>query len=189
MSTKYKLTVPLMIEQPCGLTRPGHAVRCDAPISELASRTRRDRGAPPREVDVKQPLRSPPPGAGELRELRGGLSAGSPDPGSGIREDGPGPGQDRSLGPPRSPEGPLGLPRGLRGPGVRDPGSATSSRGGFYINPSRRGPAVPAGDPGTVDPSGASRRLQTPRGAPAREIPPFPRKPLPGSYGGPSARG
>jgi len=81
----------------------------------------RDRGAPARGVDVK-------PSLGEARE-------GPP----GARE-GPKRARDRS-----------GTPGGVRRP-IWDPGGPrrTPPRGGFYINPSRRGPAVPGGGPGGV---------------------------------------
>jgi len=103
------------------------------------------RGAPARGVDVKPPSPgSPDPVRGPLRGP--GTSRGLPlprggDPGSRIRD----------------PQGPSGalvpgtLPDRVRGAPPEAPeASRARPRRGFYINPSRRGPAVPGG-PGTPD--------------------------------------
>jgi len=65
------------------------------------------------------------------------------DPGNRVPGAPEGPG--RPPGAPRSPGRGLGP---CQGPGPRSPGSRTPRRGGFYINPSRRGPAVPGGPRG-----------------------------------------
>jgi len=148
-----------------------------------------NRGAPPRGVDVKPLGRRGRPGPWELP---GGL----PDP---VRGGPPAPVPGtRILGSwdPR----PQGALEGPGGPRTRSPGSGTSREGGFYINPSRRGPAVPRGGPGDLGvpggpkrasgrplaarpPPGASQAPPGNRGAPARGVdvkPPSRRGPGPG---------
>jgi len=119
-----------------------------------------NRGAPPRGVDVKPLGRRGHPGAlgapGSPPGPRPGRS-----PGSGPRDPDPG-----IRGP--CPQGPG---EGPRRPGPRSPGSRDLARGGFYINPSRRGPAVPRGGSGDL---GSREGRKGPSGGPGR------RTPLPG---------
>jgi len=136
------------------------------------------RGAPPRGVDVKQPPAGRPGGAPRPRKG----SPGSPGPreGSWTRSRDPG---SRGPGSRRAPPG-RGRAFQTLGPGL--PGSRARRRGGFYINPSRRGPAVPGGGSGD---RGPGRALRT---SPGGLFPPRPgwgsQKPLPGNRGAP-ARG
>jgi len=114
-----------------------------------------NRGAPARGVDVKPPSRRRPEtlrdpgsrnrGSGASPSPRGGYprGPGSRTSGTGVPGDLPGQVREPLLGLP-GPWGPPGRPR----------------RGLFYINPSRRGPAVPRG-PGGV-----------PRGYPPGRSPP-----------------
>jgi len=74
------LAVPkdIIPEQACGLTRPAHAVRYHEPGRLWRLATPGNRGAPPREVDVKQPL---PRGRGSPKrapETSSGVPEGSP---------------------------------------------------------------------------------------------------------------
>jgi len=110
------------VSSPPGRRQPGNPGSRD-PVPGTPARYR---GAPARGVDVK-----PSPG----------------DPGTGVPA------------PWRGPEGPPGgFPNPGRGPGWPGvPGaprdrSRTARRGGFYINPSRRGPAVPGAVPGASGP-------------------------------------
>jgi len=139
-----------------------------------------NRGAPPRGVDVKQPLAGAPGGSqGPGRALR--------VPGTGDR----GPVPETSSGQVRrapAPGGGAGNPArtGSRGPG---PGRAR----GFYINPSRRPPAVPGRGPGVPGSRGVPEGPGEPPGrsrnpAPAGE-PRNPSFPGPGEPRGPGARG
>jgi len=129
-----------------------------------------NRGAPPRGVDVK-----PPRAEGSPRALGAPGRPPGPRPGRSARPRSPG---SRILGSwdpaPGAPEGP-GRPR-TRSPGFRD-----HARGGFYINPSRRGPAVPGAVPGTWGPQGVQKG---PLGGPGRQTPvPGPGNPSPGTAG------
>jgi len=150
----------------------------------------RDRGAPPRGVDVKQPLRSPPPGAGEPI-----WASRIPDPGiPGI----PIPRSRRTL---RFRRGPVPGPReGSPGPArmagipdlpIPDRGSGPGSPQGFYINPSRRPPRKPPGSreglPGSPGVPEGSPEIPTPPGPGSRRAL-FPPPPA-GIPRGPGARG
>jgi len=149
---------------PCGQTRPQHAAgspRGLRPLPLSGGYPLRDRRAPPRGVDVKQPPRRGRGGPGT--PIRG--SGPDPrDPGSRI----PGhrsPDTGDGLGPPlrggpdsrtRIPEGPGDLPR-------RPPG------GCFYINPSRRGPVASRGVSRDRGPRrGLGARSQDPKNPPPR---------------------
>jgi len=55
------------------------------------------------------------------------------------------------------------IPKTAKKPGFGDP--RETGRGGFYINPSRRGPAVPAGT-GSWDPDATKRRVSPGRPGP-----------------------
>jgi len=155
-----------------------------------------NRGAPPRGVDVKQPLRPLPRGGEPPGDLPGGPGRGPRDPGI------PDPAS-------RSRRPPGGLPSPPGGLGGPCPGSRRAPRTGFYINPSRRPPAVPGRVPGSpagpgvpgspgeasggreVAPArrGTARTLRDPgpapgnRGAPARGVDVKP--PSPGPEKGP----
>jgi len=161
--------------------QPGRAWK-PTPWTLVAPGGRRYRGAPPRGVDVKQPLVGGPRGPGRPgggSQGPGGGTPGTPVPRSRIRDPDPWPGR----------------PQGAPGdPGNGVPGPRRPRRGGFYINPSRRGPAVPgppgAGRPGSRgpgEPSGASGPdlLRVLPGAPAL----FPDPPPGREPRGPGARG
>jgi len=122
---------------------------------------------------------TPPPGAGEPERGSGDLSgiaegSGRPGPG-GVRDGTSDPGGNPYQAPRRGPRAPGTGPLDPEPPGTSGPGARPRPlrRGGFYINPSRRGPAPRlAGEPvpGIWDPSGVlDRTLPTRRGNP-----PFP---------------
>jgi len=172
-------TATYHLTHPRGPGRPGETRRF---VASGSSGTPGNRGAPPRGVDVKPPRSGGPRGPGKPQtgspDLSGGSSGtGVPgDPRSGVPDPLP-----RGRGSPWQGPGPLpGSRRALRSPGAR----------GFYINPSRRGPAVPAGpDRGPGVPGRSRRAPGEPAPAPPRrgsQIRPFfrPREPR-----GPGARG
>jgi len=114
----------------------------------------RGRGSPPRGLEG---LGTRVPG-----DQGGPETSGIPDPGIGVRKP---------------------LPPGRGGPGRPRDRSREAPRVGFYINPSRRGPAVPGGFPGSRKsrrgPAGAPGDLPGgPGTTPPREGPP------PGTAGG-----
>jgi len=108
------------------------------------------------------------------------------DPGSGIRD----PGGPSGTGVPGAP-GSLGLPEGVplpwRGSPARPRGSGVpdTGRGGFYINPSRRGPAVPRGPGSRRGREGPPPEVPGDRPGPARQNSPFSGNPRRGVTGGP----
>jgi len=129
----------------------------------------------------KTPLAGRAPGA---RGAPGAL----PDPGTGIPDPGsgdlPGPGSRRGL--PALPRGSPGSR--FRAPGPRPP-RRSPARGGFYINPSRRGPAVPGGGtPGPGSPGGSPGPPREAKSRPGREDRKSPLFRTPGNRGAP-ARG
>jgi len=141
-----------------------------------------NRGAPPRGVDVKPLAGGGSQGPGRPRVVPGPCPGGlARDPGS--RRPG-----SRRPWVPESPAPGLGRPfSGSRGPG----GSRTPSRRpgarGFYINPSRRGPAVPGGGPLDL---GVPKVRKGPSGGPwATPAPGGLQTPLPRKPRGPGARG
>jgi len=112
----------------------------------------------PRAGVLHQPLAGPAgPGSGTLRGPEASRE-GSPSPGAGIRGSrirdlpGPGPGDPPGQGPGTS-QRPPGPPR-------------ARPRRGFYINPSRRGPAVPGG-PGSQE---TPRSVESLQAAPALRV-------------------
>jgi len=97
-------------------------------------------GVPARGFTSTPARRGPDPGSGVRDGVRG-LSGGPLPLG---RARGPGPGSpDRDPGPLPGPRDPGGPETGLGGPSLP---LGRGPEGLFYINPSRRGPAVPAGD-------------------------------------------
>jgi len=160
-------------------SRPGRPGETPRFVASLGSGPAGDRGAPPRGVDVK-PLRQGPPG-----------SPGSPGTGLGPCPEGPwDPGSPGSPDPeirdPRPPgagEAQNPVPGSRR---VPDPVSGVPAQG-FYINPSRRGPAVPGGGPGDRGPGEVPGRV--PRGPEKGPGRPLASHPRPGEPRGPGARG
>jgi len=139
----------------------------------------RDRGAPPRGVDVKQPLGRPPGAWGTPGDP---LDGGSGDP-AGSRDSGI---SDPSLRQGAPPGG--GPGRALRDPGPGSPVPGGRREGGFTSTPRAGAPRFPAGIPGTPWSQGPPGPPGRPETTPPRRGSKIPLFPALGNRGAP-ARG